>query len=117
MCEVPLSANSREAILTAATGIAQARGYNGLNFRDLAADVGIKAPSIYHHFASKAELGAAVAKRYWETTAAKLEALSTEFADDPLRALHEYPTRTFRPALANGNRVCLCSIMSAEHDD
>jgi TetR/AcrR family transcriptional repressor of nem operon len=112
-----LSANSREAILTAATRIAQAHGYNGLNFRDLAADVGIKAPSIYHHFASKADLGAAVAKRYWEDTAAGLEAMTAEFAGDPLRALHEYPTRTFRPSLENGNRICLCSFMSAETDD
>jgi len=112
-----LSANSREAILAAATRIAQAHGYGGLNFRDLAADVGIKAPSIYHHFPSKADLGAAVAKRYWEDTAAGLEAMSTEFADRPVRALHEYPARTFRPSLENGNRICLCSFMSAEYDD
>jgi len=112
-----LSANSREAILAAATRIAQAHGYGGLNFRDLAAEVGIKAPSIYHHFTSKADLGAAVAKRYWEDTAAALEAMSTEFAGDPLRALQEYPARTFRPSLENGNRICLCSFMSAEHDD
>jgi TetR/AcrR family transcriptional regulator, transcriptional repressor for nem operon len=112
-----LSANSREAILEAATRIAQAHGYGGLNFRDLAADVGIKAPSIYHHFPSKADLGAAVAKRYWEDTAAGLDAMSREFADRPVRALHEYPARTFRPSLENGNRICLCSFMSAEYDD
>jgi TetR/AcrR family transcriptional repressor of nem operon len=112
-----MSANSRETILAAATRIAQAHGYGGLNFRDLAADVGIKAPSIYHHFPSKADLGAAVAKRYWEDTAAGLDALSTEFAGHPVRALHEYPARTFRPSLENGNRICLCSFMSAEYDD
>lgn len=112
-----MSANSREAILAAATQIAQAHGYQGLNFRDLAADVGIKAPSIYHHFASKADLGAAVAKRYWEDTAAALDGISAEFADDPARALHEYPTRVFRGSLENGNRLCLCSFMSAEYDD
>jgi TetR/AcrR family transcriptional repressor of nem operon len=109
--------NSREAILAAATRIAQTYGYNGLNFRDLAADVGIKAPSIYHHFQSKADLGAAVARRYWEDAAAGLDAISAEFADDPVRALHEYPTRVFRRSLENGNRLCLCSFMSAEHDD
>ncbi|WP_407160631.1 TetR/AcrR family transcriptional regulator [Bradyrhizobium sp. STM 3557] len=112
-----MSANSREAILAAATRIAQAHGYGGLNFRDLAADVGIKAPSIYHHFPSKADLGAAVAKRYWEDTAAGLDAMSREFADRPVRALHEYPARIFRPSLKNGNRICLCSFMSAEYDD
>lgn len=57
--------SSRERILVAATKIAQAHGYSGLNFRDLAEAVGIKAASIYHHFASKADLGAAVARRYW----------------------------------------------------
>src|SRR3569832_2021124 len=103
-----LSANSREAILAAATQIAQAHGYQGLNFRDLAADVGIKAPSIYHHFASKADLGAAVAKRYWEDTAAALDGISAEFADDPARALHEYPTRVFQKTHKNNNRLCLC---------
>ena len=112
-----MSVNSREAILAAATRIAQTYGYKGLNFRDLAADVGIKAPSIYHHFQSKADLGAAVAKRYWEDAAAGLDAISAEFADDPVRALHEYPTRVFRRSLENGNRLCLCSFMSAEHDD
>ena len=112
-----MSVNSREAILAAATRIAQTYGYKGLNFRDLAADVGIKAPSIYHHFQSKADLGAAVARRYWEDAAAGLDAISAEFADDPVRALHEYPTRVFRRSLENGNRLCLCSFMSAEHDD
>ncbi len=34
-----------------------AHGYIGLNLRDIAAEVGIKAPSIYHHFPTKADLG------------------------------------------------------------
>ncbi len=41
-----MSSNSKEAILAAARTIAQAHGYSGLNFRDLAAEVGIKAASI-----------------------------------------------------------------------
>ncbi|WP_394781871.1 TetR/AcrR family transcriptional regulator, partial [Undibacterium sp.] len=56
------SSNSSEKILAAARKIAQAHGYGGLSVRDLAEDVGIKAASIYHHFPSKAELGAAVAR-------------------------------------------------------
>jgi TetR/AcrR family transcriptional regulator, transcriptional repressor for nem operon len=110
-----MSANSRETILAAARRAAQAHGYGGLNFRDLAAEVGIRAPSIYHHFPSKADLGAAVAKRYWEDTAADLDAISSEFAD-PLRRLQEYPS-IFRRSLESGNRLCLCSFMSAEYDD
>src|ERR1700722_262247 len=59
---------------------AQAYGYNGLNFRELADEVGIKAASIYHHFPSKVDLGAAVAKCYWQDTRADLEAMSTEIS-------------------------------------
>jgi TetR/AcrR family transcriptional repressor of nem operon len=110
-----MSLSSKEAILAAARRTAQARGYSGLNFRDLADEVGIKAASIYHHFPSKADLGAAVARRYWEDSAAALEALIVE-SSDPVRSLHQYPD-TFRKALENDNRMCLCSFMAAENDD
>ena len=107
--------NSSDKILAAATRIAQAHGYGGLNIRNLAEDVGIKAASIYHHFPSKADLAAAVAKRYWEDSAAVLEALWTQ-SPDPLHCLRQYPN-TFRKSLENDNRMCLCSFMAAEFDD
>jgi TetR/AcrR family transcriptional repressor of nem operon len=110
-----MSSNSREAIMAAAKRTAQAHGYGGLNFRDLAQEVGIKAASLYHHFPSKADLGAAVARRYWEDAAVGLEALSAE-SRDPTDSLRRYPD-TFRKALANDNRMCLCSFMAAEYDD
>jgi TetR/AcrR family transcriptional regulator, transcriptional repressor for nem operon len=110
-----MSLSSKEAILAAARRTAQAHGYSGLNFRDLAAEVGIKAASIYHHFPSKADLGAAVARRYWEDTAADLESMLAE-TPDPIRCLRRYPD-VFRKALENNNRMCLCSFMAAEYDD
>ena len=110
-----MSSDSREKILAAARRIAQAHGYSGLNFRDLAEDVGIRAASIYHHFPSKADLVAAVARRYWEDSAAALEALSAG-SSDPSRCLHQYPD-TFRKALVNDNRLCLCSFLAVEYDD
>jgi len=110
-----VSENAREAILVAARRTAQAHGYGGLNFRDIGAEVGIKAASIYHHFPGKAELGAAVAKRYWQDTAADLEALSTANRD-PRKALRAYPG-LFRRSLEQENRMCLCGFMAAEYDD
>src|ERR1700760_1030048 len=110
-----MSGNARDAILTAARRAAQAHGYAGLNFRDIAAEVGIKAASIYHHFPSKADLGAAVARRYWQTTAQQLEALSAQ-TGNPAKALAAYPG-LFRHALEEDNRMCLCSFMAAEYDD
>ncbi len=109
------STSSSDRILAAATRIAQAHGYSGLNVRSLAEEVGIKAASLYHHFPSKADLAAAVARRYWEDSAAALEALSAE-TQDPIQSLRRYP-ETFRRSLENGNRICLCSFMAAESDD
>jgi TetR/AcrR family transcriptional regulator, transcriptional repressor for nem operon len=110
-----MSTSAKEAILAAARQTAQAHGYSGLSYRDLAAEVGIKAASIYHHFASKADLGAAVARRYWEDTAAELDAMLAE-TGDPAGCLRRYPD-IFRRSLADGNRLCLCSFMSAEYAD
>ena len=110
-----MSSNSKEAILAAAKRTAQAHGYSGLNFRDLADEVGIKAASIYHHFPSKADLGAAVARRYWEDTAAGLESMLAE-TSEPVRCLRQYPD-VFRKSLESDNRMCLCSFMAAEYDD
>ncbi len=109
------AASAREMILSEARQIAQAHGYNGMNFRELADRVGIKPASIYHHFASKADLGAAVAKRYWEDVAANLDAIHAE-EDDPKASLRRYP-EVFRRSLESENRLCLCSFMSAEYDD
>jgi TetR/AcrR family transcriptional regulator, transcriptional repressor for nem operon len=110
-----LDTSSREEILAVAKLAAQAHGYAGFNFRTLADQVGIKAASIYYYFPSKAELAAAVAKRYWEDCKADLEALLQD-SPSPLQALHRYP-QTFRVALESDNRMCLCSFMAAEFDD
>ena len=110
-----MSENAREAILEAAKGAAQTHGYSGINFRSIAEAVGIKNASIYYHFASKADLGAAVARRYREDTVSVLEALRGEHPD-PIRCLQAY-TSIFRTTLEDGNRLCLFSFMAAEHQD
>ena len=71
-----LKRDVREAILVAAREAAMAYGYGGINFRDLAEAVGIKAASINYYFANKAVLGEAVARRYWEDIARDLDAIS-----------------------------------------
>ncbi len=107
--------NARESILEAARLAAQSRGYAGLNFRELAETVGVKHTSLYYHFASKGDLAAAVAKRYWQDTAAGLDAMLAEVGDARV-ALHNYPG-IFRKSLENENRLCLVSFMSAEYDE
>jgi TetR/AcrR family transcriptional regulator, transcriptional repressor for nem operon len=110
-----IMSDTRETILAVARARAQAHGYNGLNFRDLATDVGIKSASIHYHFPTKADLGIAVARRYWEDSSTALEALWAEY-QDPIICLREYPL-VFRKALENDNRMCMCGFMAAEYDD
>lgn len=110
-----MSGSAREAILAAGRRSAQAHGYGGLIMRELAAEVGIKAASIYHHFPSKADLAAAIAERYWQDTKRWLEDIADNEAD-PKASLRRYP-ETFRMSLENGNRLCLGSFLGAEYDD
>ena len=110
-----MSENAREAILAAARSAAQLHGYSGINFRSIADAVGIKNASIYYHFPSKADLGAAVARRYWEDTAAVLDTLRSDHPQ-PLDCLQHYPN-IFRKTLEDGNRLCLSSFMAAEYQD
>ena len=110
-----MSENAREAILAAAKAAAQQHGYTGINFRSIGETVGIKNASIYYHFRSKADLGAAVAARYWQDTASVLQAIR-EANPAPIRCLALYPS-IFRTSLENGNRLCLSSFMAAEYED
>jgi TetR/AcrR family transcriptional repressor of nem operon len=109
------STNSREAILAAAKKIVMAYGYRGLNFREVAQAVGIKNASIYYHFVDKADLGAAVAKRYWEDIKVDLDARLAA-TPNPIKCLHQYPN-VFRKSLENDNRMCLASFMGSQYDD
>jgi TetR/AcrR family transcriptional repressor of nem operon len=62
--------DTRETIMTLARATAQAHGYNGLSFRELAKAVGVKSASVHYHFPTKGDLGAALARRYREEAVA-----------------------------------------------
>jgi len=107
--------DTRERIMDLARSTVQAHGYGGLSFRDLAAAIGIKSASIHYHFPAKADLGAALARRYCEDAQAALAAIA-ERSPDPAARLREY-AGLFRRALENGNRMCMCGFMAAERHD
>ena len=110
-----MTSDMRETILAAARPTAQAHGYNGLSFRELAKEVGIKSASIHYHFPTKADLGAALARRYWQDASAAFEKLWEEFPE-PATCLRKY-TDVFRTTLQNENRMCMCGFMAAEFHD
>ncbi|MFC5067580.1 TetR/AcrR family transcriptional regulator [Flaviflagellibacter deserti] len=107
--------NTREDILAAARLTVQAHGYNALSFRELGKEVGIRSASIHHHFPTKGDLGAAIARRYTEEGEAWLGRIAGE--ETGLEARLANYVAIFRAALENGNRMCLCGIMAAEYRD
>ena len=107
--------DTRQTIMERARATIQERGYNGLSFRDLAKDVGIKSASIHYHFPSKGDLGAAVAMQYTADFKGYLDGLVAEQLD-PGECIRRY-VDVFRTTLLNENRMCLGGIMAAEHKE
>jgi TetR/AcrR family transcriptional regulator, transcriptional repressor for nem operon len=110
-----MTADTKQVIMDAARAMVQARGYNGLSFRDLAKEVGVKSASVHYHFPTKGDLGAALARRYADEAIEIFDGF-LEASQDVGACLRMY-TDVFRSALSNDNRMCLCGIMAAEHDD
>src|ERR1700722_191134 len=63
---VPPRRSRREEILDEATQLFAERGYEGTSMADLAEKVGLRKASLFHHFASKEVLYAAVLARLVE---------------------------------------------------
>jgi len=101
--------------MAVAKAMVQSRGYNALSFREIAKDIGIKSASIHYHFPTKAELGAALAKRYTDDAMESLEKLLASDLD--LATKFARYVSVFRAALLNDNRMCLYGIMAAEYGD
>jgi TetR/AcrR family transcriptional regulator, transcriptional repressor for nem operon len=51
------TSTTREEILSVARNLIQTRSYLGFSFQDVADQVGIRKPSLYHHFPTKEALG------------------------------------------------------------
>ena len=101
-----------ERVADAAEGLVQERGYNGFSYDDVAGQVGIKKPSIHHHFPSKAELVAVVTQRYTHRFRTALVAIEGQHAQAPER-LAAYAD-LFEHTFAHNRRLCLCGMLGAE---
>ncbi len=78
-------ASGRERVLDAAAARFVSQGYDATTLRQIAADVGIKAGSIYHHFASKDELFTAVLQQGIDVMVTAFDAIDADAADAPAR--------------------------------
>ena len=100
-------------ILDVGQELIQTRGYTAMSFQDIATRVGIKKPSVIHHFPSKSDLGVAIIQQYRDTFASQLEAIK----EDPQKTAWEALEFYFSPYLHFAqipNKVCLCGALAGE---
>jgi len=103
-----------ERIVDAAELLIKSKGYNGFSFEDLARQVGIRKPSIYHHFEAKMELGAIVAQRYthrFRESLLRIEGATVD-AKTRLQAYADLFETTYR----TNRSLCICGMLGAEAD-
>lgn len=97
-------------ILDVAERMARIGGYDGFSFREIAKEVGVKAASVHYHFPGKADLGAAMARRYTDRF---LATLGDPAEGDPQERVGDM-IAAFRHALAEEQLMCLCGVLGAE---
>jgi len=105
--------NTKDKILDISQDLIQKRGFNAISFQDIADLVGIKKPSITHHFASKEALGIAVVQRYRMSFAVALNRLTNDETATAMQALTFYFT-PYQDLGETGDKICLCASLAGE---
>lgn len=107
------TSSTAEDILDCARTLIVAGGYNGFSYADIAEVVGIRKPSIHHHFPSKADLVRAVVSRYREEAATGLGYMERQVAD-PVEQLRLY-TSYWEACIADASLpFCVCALLAVQ---
>lgn len=106
-----MSGSKKDAILNIAEREMRRGGFDAVSFRDIANAVGIKSASVHYHFATKADLGQAVAKHYTERFVGGLGSANdpSEPAKSRIARLADAYLTSFRQERA----TCLCTVLGS----
>lgn len=107
------SLSTADDILACARSLIVAGGYNGFSYADIAEVVGIRKPSIHHHFPSKADLVKTLVIRYREAAVEGIANLARAVPGplDQLRAYIGYWKTCIGDASAP---FCVCALLANE---
>jgi len=108
----PKPGSTAERVLDVAERLVQTRGFNGFSYADIATELGVTKASLHYHFASKAELGEALIRRYAQRFGAALAEIDRSITS-PSAKLDAY-VELYAEVL-RGERMCLCGILAAEY--
>ena len=102
-----------EKILAHARKLVIAGGYNGFSYADIATEVGIRKPSIHHHFPSKVDLVRVLLINYRAELKAGLEAIEAQ-TSDPNEQLRTY-IGFWETCIADGSMsFCVGALLASE---
>jgi TetR/AcrR family transcriptional regulator, transcriptional repressor for nem operon len=104
-----------QRVVDVAEGLIQRHGINGFSYDDIARQIGIKKPSIHHHFPAKSTLVAVVARRYMHRFMARLEQLERTHTSARERLLAY--AGLFEQTYAENRKLCVCGMLGSEADD
>lgn len=105
--------STADDILACARSLIVSGGYNGFSYADIADVVGIRKPSIHHHFPSKADLVKTLVVRYREAAEEGIENLARAIPGplDQLRAYIGY----WKACIADASApFCVCALLANE---
>lgn len=103
--------DTAKEVLDIAEGLLQVRGFNGFSYADVATELKLTKAALHYHFASKADLGEALVRRYTEQFQRNLKAFDS-LPDAPSK-LAAY-VNLYADVLRN-KRMCLCGMLAAEY--
>ena len=105
--------STADDILACARSLIIAGGYNGFSYADIADVVGIRKPSIHHHFASKVDLVRTLVSRYREDAEAGIADLERRVSD-PVEQLRAY-TGFWEGCISDASAsFCVCALLASE---
>lgn len=102
-----------DEILASARTLIIGGGYNGFSYADIAERVGIRKPSIHHHFPTKADLVRTLVSRYREEAVAGIAYLEAR-TSDPLEQLRSY-TGYWAACIEDASApFCVCALLASD---
>jgi TetR/AcrR family transcriptional repressor of nem operon len=106
-------ATTADDILACARSLIVAGGYHGFSYADVANVVGIRKPSIHHHFPSKVDLVRTLVARYREEARAGIAHLERNVSD-PVELLRSYTAYWEACITSASDPFCVCALLANE---
>jgi len=106
-----MALGTRDALVQTAEALMRTKGYAAFSYADLAETVGIRKPSIHHHFPTKEDLGTAIVEEYIERVRDAFAQIEGQHESAVARL--EAFFRLFR-ASSDGGMLPLCGALAAE---